>query len=94
MAVSAFDLMQEIIRLRVALADTEAATKCAGLQGKIDDLTADVEHYKSGLTSAIETIKSLERLCDQLGEALQNCANNEDDVMLTRDALEAWRAMK
>ena len=70
------------------------ATKCAGLQGKIDDLTADVEHYKSGLTSAIETIKSLERLCDQLGEALQNCANNEDDVMLTRDALEAWRAMK
>ncbi len=33
-------------------------------------------------------------LCDKLGEALQNCANNEDDVMLTRNALEAWRSMR
>ena len=62
---------------------------------EIASLNADVEHYKSGLTTAIETIKSLEKLCDQLGSALDgHCApflGHEEEHRL---ALEAWRESK
>ena len=54
-------------------------TKCAGLQGKIDEQAAEIEKYKA--------------LCDQMGNALEwYCRQNEDPD--SQEILEAWRSMK
>ena len=67
------------------------ATKCAGLQGKIDDQAAEIAKYKS--------------LCDQMGEALYfsheetkgwyaELTGKDYNSPIINEALEAWRAMK
>jgi hypothetical protein len=81
------DEVAEYAELCNKLSDILSATAIA-LKGKEPYLT---KHSFHDLSEVATTHKNL---CDQLGEALQNCANNEDDVMLTRNALEAWRAMK
>lgn len=67
------------------------ATKCAGLQGKIDDQAAEIAKYKA--------------LCDQMGEALhfshgqtkewcEELTGERYNSPIIKGALEAWRAMK
>ena len=60
------------------------ATKCAGLQGKIDDQAAEIAKYKA--------------LCDQMGAAvamfMDNDCDADDYFPKIKKALEAWRAMK
>ena len=60
---------------------------------------ASIEHYKSGLESAIGDIAKLKALCDQLGNALEAETkyqrNRGGDVVEWVDAaLTAWRASK
>ena len=56
-------------------------TKCAGLQGKIDEQAAEIEKYKA--------------LCDQMGVALDKAQFTGNPYNYhTTDALEAWRVLK
>ena len=76
MAVSAFDLMQEIIRLRVALADTEALE--IGTGERLEKVTA-----QQG-----EAIRLLTRASVSLGEFVsdQGWAQSDMDTMDSIDA--------
>jgi multidrug efflux pump subunit AcrA (membrane-fusion protein) len=48
------------------------------------NISTDVKHYKEQIMNQINAMR-------QALEALQNCANREDDVRVTRDALDALR---
>ncbi len=71
------------------------ATKCSGLQGKIDDQAAEiVSLYEMNLAQA-KTIKKQGELCDKLGRALDgHCAPMAGHEEEHRLALEAWRVMR
>ena len=69
----------------------EAADMLETQSAKIQQMALE---YISEQGQWIDEIAKYKALCDQLGNALQNCANNEDDVMLTREALAAWREME
>ena len=55
---------------------------------------ASIEHYKSGLESAIGDIAKLKALCDQLGNALELHQAMTRPIYDTHVALTAWRNSK
>ena len=57
------DLKEQLAQLRIE------ASKAADL---IESQAASIEHYKSGLTSAIQDIEKYKALCDQMGNALSS----------------------
>ena len=70
----------------------------------IEAKDASIEHYKSGLESAIGDITKLKALCDQLGNALDGLTvamdlrlDDDDlssDSRMAFEALAAWRNSK
>ena len=84
------------------------ATKCAGLQGKIDDQAAEISRLK-GMVDEIQSarhvawqhneliaqIHRLNTLCDQMGREMEAAIPNlELHADSYFEALNAWREMK
>ena len=56
---------------------------------------ASIEHYKSGLTSAIQDIEKYKALCDQMVTVMTNAVEHRWPYLDNmRPLIEAWRAMK
>ena len=84
--------MSDLIkRLREAQTNTN---KCNEAADAIEAKDASIDHYKSGLESAVEDIAKLKALCDQLGNALESHQIMTRPIYETHEALTAWRASK
>ena len=84
-------MQQEIADLKETIAQQVEAIRLK--DDLIESQAASIEHYKSGLTSAIQDIEKYRDLCDQMAYAMEiHGSPLLHHELRYNEALEAWRA--
>ena len=86
----------DIWKNKVTLLDETITQQAEAIRLKddlIESQAASIEHYKSGLTSAIQDIEKYRDLCDQMAYAMEiHGSPLLHHELRYNEALEAWRA--